>query len=140
MALVYLGLGSNLGDRSAYIKQALLELENRGIHILKMSSVIETEPVGGPSQGKYLNAAVECITSLLPENLLLTVQDIEKSMGRIKNVVDGPRNIDIDILLYNRIKLNQPHLIIPHPRMFSRPFVLMPLQEIAPHLSEDLFQ
>lgn len=137
MALVYLGLGSNLGDRSAFINQARSELEKRGIHIQKMSTVIETDPVGGPPQGKYLNAVVECMTSYLPQDVLKIIKDIEQSMGRVKLVVDGPRNIDIDILLYDQIKINQPDLIIPHPRMLSRSFVMKPLKEIAPHLIGD---
>lgn len=136
MAIVYLGLGSNIGDRVALIHQATRELEKHGIHILKMSSLIETDPVGGPPQGKYLNAALECKTTLLPEMLLDTIKEIEHSMGRVKSVIDGPRNIDIDILMYDQVKIQLPNLIIPHPRMLTRSFVLIPLKEIAPHLPE----
>ena len=123
-----------MGNRAAYIQQAVRELETRGIQITKMSSLIETEPVGGPPQGKYLNAVAECVTQLLPEDLLFTIQEIEKSIGRVKTVVGGPRVIDLDILLYDQIKINKPDLVIPHPRMHSRDFVLTPLKEIAPQL------
>ena len=126
-----------MGDRAFYIQQAIRELEARGVHIIKMSSVIETEPVGGPPQGKYLNAVAECAAQLSPEDLLSALQEIEKLIGRVKTVVDGPRVIDLDILLYDQIKLNTPDLIIPHPRMYSRDFVLNPLKEIAPHLLEE---
>ena len=123
-----------MGNRAAYIQQAVRELETRGIQITKMSSLIETEPVGGPPQGKYLNAVAECVTQLLPEDLLFTLQEIEKSIGRVKTIVDGPRVIDLDILLYDQIKIDKPDLVIPHPRMHSRDFVLTPLKEIAPQL------
>lgn len=123
-----------MGNRAAYIQQAVRELETRGIQITKMSSLIETEPVGGPPQGKYLNAVAECVTQLLPEDLLFTIQEIEKSIGRVKTIVDGPRVIDLDILLYDQIKIDKPDLVIPHPRMHSRDFVLTPLKEIAPQL------
>lgn len=126
-----------MGNRAAYIQQAVRELETRGIQIAKMSSLIETEPVGGPPQGKYLNAVAECMTRLPPEDLLLALQEIEKSIGRIKTVVDGPRVIDLDILLYDQIEINNPDLVIPHPRMYSRDFVLNPLKEIAPQLFKE---
>lgn len=123
-----------MGDRVAFIGQAIRELPARGIQITKMSSVIETEPVGGPPQGKYLNAVAECETQLSPERLLLSLKEIEKSMGRVNTVKDGPRVIDLDILLYDQIQLNKSDLTIPHPRMYFRDFVLNPLKEIAPHL------
>ena len=126
-----------MGNRAAYIQQAVRELATRGIQITKMSSLIETEPVGGSPQGKYLNAVAECTTQLLPEDLLFALQEIEKSIGRVKTVVDGPRVIDLDILLYDQIKFNKPNLTIPHPRMYSRDFVLNPLKEIAPHLFKE---
>lgn len=103
---------------------------------MKMSSVIETEPVGGPPQGKYLNAVMEGSTTQTPEELLENITAIEKLMGRVRTVKDGPRVIDIDILLYDQLSVNLPHLTIPHPRMHSRVFVLEPLKEIAPYLFE----
>lgn len=134
MAVVYLGLGSNVGDRAEFIQRAVQELEARGIQIQKLSSVIETDPVGGPAQEKYLNAVVEGITVLSPEDLLETVREVETLLGRVRNVRNGPRTIDVDILLYDHIQMSAPLLTIPHPRMFSRDFVLIPLKEIAPHL------
>lgn len=123
-----------MGDRAGYIRRALHELESRGIRVEKRSSVIETEPVGGPPQEKYLNAVVECQTVLSPEDLLKELLEVETLLGRQRAVKDGPRTIDLDILLYDRIRLNTPVLIIPHPRMYDRDFVLIPLKEIAPHL------
>lgn len=136
MAKVYLGLGSNLGDRLENIQRSLTELKSKGIAIIKMSTIIETDPVGGPAQGKYLNAVAECVTTQTPEELLAAIGIIEWEMGRIRTVKDGPRVIDIDILLYDELTINLPNLIIPHPRMRSRAFVLEPLKEIAPHLFE----
>ncbi len=132
MAIVYLALGSNLGDRQAYIQKALSRLNANKITVLKLSSIIETDPVGGPEQGKYLNAVVQVETNLSPENLHRCTQLIETRLGRIRKVVNGPRVIDIDILLYDNIKLITKDLLIPHPRMFERSFVITPLKEIAP--------
>ena len=137
MAVVYLGLGSNIGDRAGYIQSAVDELEARGVHIQQCSSIIETDPVGGPPQEKYLNAVVKCVTILSPEELLETVREVETFLGRVRNVKDGPRTIDVDILLYDQIQMDAPMLTIPHPRMFSRDFVLIPLKEIAPHLFQE---
>ena len=134
MAIVYLALGSNLGDRHAYIQKALDRLNANKINVLKLSSIIETDPVGGPEQGKYLNAVVAVETKLSPENLHRCTQLIETRLGRIRKVHHGPRVIDIDILLYDDIKLITKKLIIPHPRMFERSFVMDPLKEIAPQL------
>ncbi len=140
MAIVYLGLGSNLGDRTAAISQAVQELNKNGIQVRKLSSVIETDPVGGPPQGKFLNAAAECETQLSPTELLKALQNIERVIGRIKNVTDGPRIIDLDILIYGQVKMKTPELTIPHPKMLSRAFVMTPLREIAPHIIKDTEQ
>ena len=138
MGIAYLGIGSNLGDRQNNIQKALDLLEENGVHILKQSSVIETEPVGGPAQGKFLNAVIKVETQFLPQKLLTELKDIEKKLGRIKTVENGPRPIDIDILIYDNIKLTTPELIIPHPRMFEREFVMTPLREIDSKLVEQL--
>jgi 2-amino-4-hydroxy-6-hydroxymethyldihydropteridine diphosphokinase len=135
---VYIGLGSNLGDREAYLKQAIQEIEKCGVIFLKLSSIIETDPVGGPPQGKFLNAVAQCETALDPLELLHAFQNIEKSMGRTKTVTDGPRVIDIDILLYNKLTIQSTELTIPHPRMLEREFVMQPLREIAPELAKEL--
>ena len=132
MPTVYLGLGSNLGNRRKNLEKAIRLIQGPDIHIKKCSSIIETDPVGGPPQGKYLNAALKTETFLTPAKLLLTIQKIEKKLGRIRTVVNGPRTIDIDILLYDELILNTPHLTIPHPRMWQRDFVMRPLKEIAP--------
>jgi 2-amino-4-hydroxy-6-hydroxymethyldihydropteridine diphosphokinase len=140
MAIVYLGLGSNLGDRADYMSRAIQELGKNGVRLKKMSTVIETDPVGGPVQGKFLNAAAECETNLSPAELLKTLKNIERTMGRTKSVTDGPRIIDLDILLYDQVKMNTPELTIPHPKMLSRSFVMVPLREIAPHITKDIEQ
>lgn len=118
------------------IQRSLAELKNKGIAVNKVSTIIEADPVGGPAQGKYLNAVAECETSQAPLELLITVGIIEQQMGRTRTVKDGPRVIDVDILLYDQLSINLPNLIIPHPRMYSRAFVIDPLKEIAPHLFE----
>ena len=129
---MYLGLGSNLGDRQAYLDQAMIQLSKNGCQILEKATVIETDPVGGPlNQDKYLNSVVKIKTSLNPENLLNLIHSIESKLDRIRTVKNGARTIDIDILLYDQLKINQPHLKIPHPRMFQRDFVLKPLKEIC---------
>ena len=138
MPIVYLGLGSNLGDRRQNIQKALELLKENGVHLLKQSSVIETEPIGGPPQGKFLNAVIEVETQLSPQDLLTELKAIEKILGRVKTVHHGPRPIDIDILVYENIKIKTPKLTIPHPYMIEREFVMKPLREIAPHLAEEL--
>ncbi len=131
METVFLALGSNLGPRHKNLKQALTLLENRGIAINRQSSIIETDPVGGPEQGPFLNMVILTRTSLDPFRLLATIKGIESQMGRVKSVVNGARIIDIDILLYGSAQINAENLTIPHPRMWSRDFVLIPLKEIA---------
>jgi len=134
MAKVYLGLGSNLGDRKKNIEDAINKLETRQMTITKKSGIIETEPQGGPPQGKFLNAVIEAHTPLSPKELLNQTQKIERELGRVKTAMNGPRTIDIDILLYDDLAMNDPELTIPHPRMMKRGFVLTPLQQIAPNL------
>ena len=132
MHIVYLALGSNLGNRLEYIHKAIEELKDAGLKVLKLSTIIETEPVGGMPQGKYLNAVLKASSACLPEELHVITQGIERKLGRLKKTINGPRVIDIDILLYDDIKLITRKLIIPHPRMFERNFVMRPLKEIAP--------
>jgi 2-amino-4-hydroxy-6-hydroxymethyldihydropteridine diphosphokinase len=138
MTTVYLGFGSNLGDRAGYIEAAIRDMAKRGIKVRKMSTVVETDPVGGPPQGKYLNAVAECETELTPADLLINLKEIEKKLGRVKTVPDGPRTIDLDILLYDHLKIKQDHLVIPHPKMASRDFVMGPLREIAPEVAQEI--
>jgi 2-amino-4-hydroxy-6-hydroxymethyldihydropteridine diphosphokinase len=134
MKLVYLGLGSNLGDREQHLREALARLEARELRILRTSPVYETEPVGGPAQECYLNLVVEAETELLPLQLLARTARIERMLGRVRTVRNGPRTIDIDILLYGRARITAPQLEVPHPRMAERRFVLAPLADLAPNL------
>ncbi|MDO8675520.1 MAG: 2-amino-4-hydroxy-6-hydroxymethyldihydropteridine diphosphokinase [Candidatus Omnitrophota bacterium] len=138
MATVYLALGSNLGDRHSSIRQAVDLLNIAGVHVRHLSTIIETEPVGGPVQGKFLNAVLEAHTDLSPHQLLSKIKAIEVKLGRVHREVDGPREIDIDILLYDDLVTDLPDLTIPHPRMLERAFVMDPLKEIAPHIAEAL--
>ncbi len=130
MSIVYIGMGSNLGQREENIQKAisLLEKQNK---ILKISTIIETDPVGGPPQGKFLNAVVKMETALEPLDLLKVLQNIEQQLGRVRTIPNAARTIDLDILLYDKISMQTPELTIPHPRMFEREFVLKPLKEIA---------
>lgn len=127
---VYLALGSNLGDRDQFLVRAHEALEAGGVAITQRSAVIETEPVGGPPQGKFLNEVLRGQTALSAAGLLDLTESIEHKLGRVRTVPNGPRTIDIDILLYNCLKFQSPRLTIPHPRMFERPFVMEPLKEV----------
>ena len=138
MAIVYIGVGSNLGDRFENIQSAFELLGRSFIHIVKSSSIIETDPVGGPAQEKFLNCVIKTETILSPEELLKTLQEIEHRLGRIREEVNGPRTIDLDILLYDDLVFSTPEITIPHPRMLERSFVLEPLKEIEPDLFESL--
>lgn len=132
MAQVYLSLGSNLGDRALHLARAVEELGPRGIRVRRASSLYETEPVGFREQGWFLNTVVEATTDLPPGELLAAALDVERAMGRERGLPQGPRTIDIDILLYDDVAIETPELAIPHPRMAERRFVLVPLAEIAP--------
>jgi 2-amino-4-hydroxy-6-hydroxymethyldihydropteridine diphosphokinase len=131
---VYLGLGSNLGDRRANLERAMVALRSHpAVQGLVVSSFIETEPVGGPpDQRPYLNGAARLETDLEPQSLLAELKSIEHALGRRKGPRWGPRLIDLDILLYGNIVLETEDLVIPHPRLRERLFVLRPLAEIAP--------
>ena len=135
MPVVFLALGSNLGDREQNIQKAVHLLKESNFLIEKISSIIETEPIGYLTQTKFLNAVLKGSTQLSAIDLLSLTQSIEKKMGRQKTFMNGPRIIDIDILLYGREKITTPSLTIPHPRMWERDFVLKPLQEIAPEIT-----
>ncbi|MEN8614918.1 2-amino-4-hydroxy-6-hydroxymethyldihydropteridine diphosphokinase [Dehalogenimonas sp. THU2] len=130
---LYLGLGSNLGDRTANLERAI-NLLNRPLKITRRSPVYETEPVGVPEQPKFLNMVVEAQTHIAPADLLKLIKGIEQILGRGKAGSDAPRVIDIDILFYGNLKLATDTLTIPHPRMNRRAFVLKPLADLAPKL------
>ena len=131
--MVYLGLGTNLGDKQKNLNDAIRMLENQVGEVEKVSSVIETEPEGFRSDNMFLNAVVKVRTALSPFELLDITQDVEKSLGRKEKSSNGiyhDRVIDIDILLYDDINISTPRLVIPHPRMTQREFVMTPLAEI----------
>lgn len=132
--LIYLSLGSNLGDRAANIARALAALNAAGIRVTRQSSLYATEPVGFRTQPWFLNAAAEAQTSLLPLQLLHVLAEIQRSLGRRPRYDNGPRTLDIDILFYGAALIRLPQLEIPHPRLAARRFVLAPLAEIAPAL------
>ena len=131
--MVYLGLGTNLGDKRKNLNDAIRMLENLVGEVEKVSSVIETEPEGFKSDNMFLNTVVKVRTALSPFELLDITQDVEKSLGRKEKSSNGiyhDRVIDIDILLYDDINISTPRLVIPHPRMAQREFVMTPLTEI----------
>lgn len=135
MKTVYLALGTNIGERETHLEKAVQALNDHPlIQVKRVSSLYETEPVGFLDQAKFLNQVLECQVKLSPEELIQATQEIEKQLGRKKTFVNGPRIIDIDILLYERVELDAPELTIPHPRMHLRAFVLVPLEELAPDL------
>ncbi|PCJ58267.1 MAG: 2-amino-4-hydroxy-6-hydroxymethyldihydropteridine diphosphokinase [Planctomycetota bacterium] len=134
MAVVFLGLGSNLGDREGYLNFAVTKLETeKRISILDVSCILETPPlIGGPAQGPYLNIVLSIDTDLSPEELLHKIQAVENEGDRVRNIKWGPRTIDVDILLYDNEIIKSEYLEIPHNEMMNRDFVLIPLVEIFP--------
>jgi 2-amino-4-hydroxy-6-hydroxymethyldihydropteridine diphosphokinase len=129
-ATAYLGIGSNLGNREANLDRAIEMLSQR-MRVVKVSSVYDTEPLDNPNQPRFLNMVCEVSTRLTPEGLLVLAKGIESKMGRVGKT-GQPRIIDIDILLYGDVVMDTPDLVIPHPRLIRRAFVLVPLAEIAP--------
>lgn len=134
MPIIYLSLGSNVGDREANLRVAISHLEPAAVHVRQVSSLYETEPVDYLDQPWFLNCVVEAETSLTPLALLEALLSIEKQIGSKKEFAKGPRKIDLDILLYGSETTDAPDLQIPHPRLLARRFVLAPLAEIAPNL------
>lgn len=131
---MYLSLGSNVGDRAKNLTMAIASLKEAGVHVLKVSSIYETEPVDYLEQDWFLNCVVEGETELGPVKLLRALRNIEARMGNKKPFARGPRLIDLDILLYGDKSIDGGELVVPHPRMLQRRFVLEPLAEIAPGL------
>jgi 2-amino-4-hydroxy-6-hydroxymethyldihydropteridine diphosphokinase len=134
MARAALGLGSNIGDKRGAVAEAIARLESGGIRVLQRSSDYRTEPWGLKEQDWFVNACVIIETALSPQALLDLCLVIERAMGRIRELKWGPRIIDIDILAYDEVALDTPTLTLPHPHLFERAFVLVPLAEIAPDL------
>jgi len=128
----YLALGSNLGDRLETLQRAVELLDARpGIDVVRSSRVYETDPVG-PPQPAYLNAVVEVRTDLEPHALLKETQAVEDELGRVRAERWGPRTIDVDLLTFDEREIDEPELVVPHPRMHERGFVLVPLEELEP--------
>lgn len=135
--LVYLGLGSNLGNREQLLREAIGKLGQRVGEVVRESSFVETDPWGFVSANRFVNACVACQTDRSPREVMAITQDIEREMGRrqkSRNGVYHDRTIDIDILLFDHLHIDQPDLKVPHPMMFDRDFVMIPLQEICPDL------
>lgn len=131
MPRAFLGLGSNLGNREQYLREAIESLPG----VVRVSPLYETDPVGGPGgQGAYLNVVVEIDTDLPPRELLGVCHRLESAAQRVRTERWGPRTLDVDILLYDDVALDEPDLTIPHPRMWQRRFVVAPLRDIAPEL------
>ncbi|GGH87960.1 2-amino-4-hydroxy-6-hydroxymethyldihydropteridine diphosphokinase [Pullulanibacillus pueri] len=135
MAKVIIGMGSNLGDREDYLTQALAKLAaSTRVRIDKVSSLYETAPYGPVEQEPFLNMAVAIETSLTPEELLALTQSIESELRRVRDIHWGPRTIDLDILIFDNIEMRTKQLILPHPEIAKRLFVLIPLTDIDPQL------
>lgn len=132
---VYLSLGSNMGDREALLRQGIDSLsEHPLIQVQQEASILETEPYGGVEQGRFLNTAVRLRTLLSPKELLRYLHEIEDAAGRAREVHWGPRTLDLDILFYDKMVYEDEELVLPHPDMENRRFVLQPLSELAPNL------
>ena len=132
MSISYLGIGSNLGDRQKNIEDAIALLNATGwIRVEKVSEIYQTDPVEGPAQGKYLNGVIQIKVENTPRNLLDRLLTIEKELGRVRNEKNGPRTIDLDILYFDDIKIDEEKLIIPHPKIEQREFVLKGLRQLG---------
>ena len=131
--IAYLGLGSNLGDRLVNLQGAVARLASEdGVRVDVSSRVWETAPVGGPEQPDYLNSVVRVETDLTPHGLLAACRRVESALGRERIERWGPRTIDVDVLLYDERAIDEPGLVVPHPRIAERAFVVLPLLELDP--------
>jgi len=132
--IAYIGLGSNLGDRAANLSSAVRGLNEAGLEVVRLSSVYETEPFETFPQPAYLNMVTELISSKLPtpEEVMVRLLEVEKSLGRTREISKGPRSIDLDLLLYGHETRDTESLKLPHPQLHRRRFVLVPLAELAP--------
>ncbi|WP_251520992.1 MULTISPECIES: 2-amino-4-hydroxy-6-hydroxymethyldihydropteridine diphosphokinase [Staphylococcus] len=137
MVNAYLGLGSNIGDRETQLEEAIRILDNKeGIQVAQTSPIYETDPVGYTDQPQFLNQCIEVQTVLPPSDLLKACLDTEQQLHRVRDIRWGPRTLDVDILIYGNLTVEQDDLIIPHPRMLERAFVLIPLNDIASDVIE----
>jgi len=140
MVKVYIGVGSNLGDRRANCLEAIEHLKKRGIHVIRQSSMIETEPWGVEDQPQFINMVIEAETDFSPQELIRKLKECEQVMGRIRSHRWGPRLIDLDILFYDDLVLETEELKIPHPEVQNREFVLRPMCELAPEMKHPVLR
>jgi 2-amino-4-hydroxy-6-hydroxymethyldihydropteridine diphosphokinase len=126
----FLGLGSNLGEREQRLREAVGAIPD----LVAVSPVYETDPVGGPEQGAYLNAVAELATDRSPRELLELCHELETAAERVRLERWGPRTLDVDVLLVGELTVDEPDLVVPHPRLWERRFVLAPLADLAPEL------
>jgi 2-amino-4-hydroxy-6-hydroxymethyldihydropteridine diphosphokinase len=133
MRRAFLGLGSNVGDRERNLTDAIESLAG----VVAVSPLYETDPVGGPAQPPYLTVVVELATVLTPRDLLGVAHRLESAAGRVRLERWGPRTLDVDVLLVGDLRVDEPDLVVPHPRMWERRFVLAPLADLAPELVSD---
>lgn len=141
MVTAYIGVGSNLGNREKNIKDAeTLFRRTEKITSLQSSPLYETEPLGGPPQGKYLNAVWRVETQAVAEELFTVLVETERQLGRIRSVKNAPRIIDLDLLFYDQAVIHKPGLEVPHPRLHERWFVLKPLADLDPELQHPVFK
>lgn len=139
MSIAYIAMGSNLGDRKENLLEALTNMENSGFKVLAVSSFVETEPYGVTDQPFFINAVVKIATELSAHNLLRALLEIEQKMGRVRKRHWGERNIDLDLLFYDNLVIKDNDLVLPHPDMQNRLFVLAPLAEIAGEVVHPVF-
>jgi 2-amino-4-hydroxy-6-hydroxymethyldihydropteridine diphosphokinase len=132
----FLGLGSNLGDRAGHLRAAVETLADpdAGLGFVVVSPTYETDPVGGPDQDRYLNLVVELDTACSPRELLAICHRLESAAGRVRTERWGPRTLDVDVLWIDGVTVDEPDLVVPHPRMWERRFVVVPLHDLAPDL------
>lgn len=140
MHTVYIGIGSNLGEREENCERAIGLLEEKGTRVIKRSSMIETEPWGVTDQPAFINMAIQIETELSPVELLKLLKETEKEVGRRPGMRWGPRVIDLDILLIDDLVIKSDRIEVPHPQIRNRDFVLRPLAEIAPDLIHPVFK
>jgi 2-amino-4-hydroxy-6-hydroxymethyldihydropteridine diphosphokinase len=140
MNTIFLLIGGNIGDRLSHLKMASILIQEKVGHITKASSIYESEPWGNTNQDKFLNQVLQLDTKLNAFELLVLILNIENMLGRERAEKWGERNIDIDILFFNKDIIHSPQLVIPHPHLHERRFTLLPLAEIAPHFLHPLLK
>ncbi len=140
MSIVYISSGSNLGDKKANILRAIDKIKRSNIEVLNVSSFYRTKPYGYQNQDDFYNIVIKIKTTQSPQNLLKLCLEIEKEMGRTRTIKWGPRTIDLDLLFFDKKIINTDQLVIPHPDLHNREFVLKPLLEISPQLVHPIFK